>query len=219
MGLRSIAEDRCQVGDPGFFRSGFETIEHSLTGRPLKDIPLLSQIYILGHSSAGSDMLSPQVNTTNRLDTVHYNMLAKRMRDAGLSTEFWGRIKVYACKGGADSATGQAFTAKFADVMRTRWNYVNCEYFGYTVELAAPTTFELLEGRLTSALEVSDQERLVEMARGSETIKAKLFSPGFKAQMAQYTSQEAKREFLKHWLIRWLQMEKEKKPSSVRQQF
>ena len=57
------------------------------------------------------------------------------------------------------------------------------------------------------------------MARGSETIKAKLFSPGFKAQMAQYTSQEAKREFLKHWLIRWLQMEKEKKPSSVRQQF
>jgi hypothetical protein len=206
----------------GAKQKNFEVIEYSVTGRPFKDIPLLSQIYILGHSSAGSDTLSPQQYTQNPRHRVWYSMLAKRIQDSGLLTEFWGKIKVYACSGGADSATGLAFTAKFADAMRAK-NYVNCEYFGYTLPLAAPVTFEMFEGKLTSTLDLEDNKKLVQMALGSETIKAKVFSPSFKAELDRYKSisWDAGRLFLQNSLMIWLRTEKEKKPSdpSVRRQF
>ena len=195
-------------------QKNFEIIEYSSTGKPFTDIPLLSQIYILGHSSAGSDTISaaPGKFAYKILCTG----LADRMR--GLSTEFWGKIKVYACSGGAESATSQAFADKFAKAMRDK-GYVNCEYFGYTVPLAAPSTFDLFEGRLTSTLDLDDKNQLVQMARGSETIKDKLFSPEFRAKLDGCLSSEAKLLLLRNALMMWVSMEKEKKPSGLRRQF
>jgi hypothetical protein len=187
-------------------------------------IPLLSQIYILGHGSAGSDTIFPQQREMNKLNHVSFDVLANKMELAKLSKEFWGKIKVYACQGGADLVEEdlvkkQSFTTKFAKSMRERKGYVNCEYFGYTVSLAAPVTFEPFEGRLTSTLDLGDEKQLVRMAGGSNTIKDKLFSPAFMAQYNQFSSHEAKKAFLRNQLMIWVSMEKETKPSQVRRQF
>jgi hypothetical protein len=213
------SEKKLGVGEE---RKSYEVIVYSSTKRQLQGIPLLSQIYIFGHSSAGSQSLTAEASTTNPNDKVQWGQLARQMEVSGLSKEFWGKIKVWACQGGAASGTNPAFTQRFADRMRGL-GYNNCEYFGYTSNLAAPSTFAFLGGRYTSDVNVKDEsdDNLIKLAKGSVTIMEQLqrqFSPEFKASFALF-DREVQLKFLRNELMRLAKIEKEMKPSDVRVDF
>lgn len=224
-------------------RRNYEVIVWSSREKRLENIPPLSRIYIYGHTSPGSDTLSPCPGAPANL-RVSFQKLTSQMLESGLSKEFWGRIKVWACSSAATSRTGRpdaaitpgdffsfstgrtvvyAFADKFAEAMRGV-GYENCQYFGYLLDLAAPKAFELLGGRFANAMEldIKDDHSLL---AALQAVQDRLYSDSqFRAKftakfekVADIASlSEEERGILANRVIR---LNLFKKPSSVRKEF
>lgn len=152
----------------------FERVSYGTGQRPLHGINDLSQVYVLGHGAPGATALykSSQALPAHLLQGAHmeranwikkelepldFSILLARLMADGLSQEFRGSVKIYACSGGLEgkgavssliptSLQNTSFTNLLANHMR-RSGYKECEVVGYTEDLAAPTAFSVLGGR------------------------------------------------------------------------
>lgn len=96
----------------------------------LKSIPLLSQIYVIGHCGPGSAEL-----TSGSGEKQSAAAVANRFKKLGIPSNYWGRIKVFGCSSGKAGPGGaDSFAMVFGGFIKKQ--YPHCEVFGYTVNLS-----------------------------------------------------------------------------------
>lgn len=89
-------------------------------------------IYIPGQCAAASNDLY-SFNKHEKISSTELVLMLKQY----LSTEFRGKIKIYACHSGSDSEKGKhSFAKRFASLMR-QYGYTECTYFGYEAQVSA----------------------------------------------------------------------------------
>lgn len=105
------------------------TSNTSLHAGELKGIPLLSQIYVIGHCSPGSAEL-----TSGSGEKQSAAAVANRFKNLGIPENYWGRVKVFGCSSGKSGpGGGESFAMVFGRFIKKK--YPQCEVFGYTVDL------------------------------------------------------------------------------------
>ena len=87
-------------------------------------------IYIPGQCAAASDDLY----SFNKQEKISSSGLVMMLREY-LPLNFQGKIKIYTCHSGADSAKGKPFAKRFAGLMR-QYGYTQCTYF-YEAQVSA----------------------------------------------------------------------------------
>lgn len=191
-------------------KKGFEYHQFSPYKKPFANAPLLSQIYIIAHGSAGSKTVATSGGLQLGFDTLAY-----RMKQSGLVPQFWGKIKVYACSAGKEGpGNAKAFTELFATCMRSNYQFKHCQYFGYQTNLRTPLTFATA-GKYTHTTEVADKARVLLLQKLTQKYGATL--AGFHSlppaeQVAEWgrALAQCQRECIQA---------NEQKPSAVRKQF
>jgi hypothetical protein len=88
------------------------------------------QLYIRGHCSEGAKELT----SSDRKKTVDVDTLADALKELGLSPQFEGRIKIFACVSGVDRDTQKSFAYRFAESLTSR-GYIRLQVIGYTEKL------------------------------------------------------------------------------------
>ncbi|MGE8358949.1 hypothetical protein [Pseudomonas sp.] len=107
-----------------FDKSSVKKLKAKISGWVSSDVV----IYIVGHCNAGSRFLSRRDDPSGQ--TIAANALADELLNLGLSTDFAGKIKVYACNSAVPDGKKFSFAFWFAAEMRAL-KYLNCEISGY----------------------------------------------------------------------------------------
>jgi hypothetical protein len=196
-------------------KKGIESHKFEQGKKPFANIPLLSQIYILGHSKPGQQALG----TSENLDgtRMNFRIVADRLALSGLDTQFWGKIKVYACSSGTAAGPDKSFAERFANYMRKDKKYTNCEYFGYNAVMRTPESFDLLGGKYTGTTERDEQQVIQDKAKARQQATEKHTMSAWLVMSDR--EQDAEIEpFYKETVREWMKAN-EQKASAVRERF
>jgi hypothetical protein len=105
----------------------------------VRSVPLNAKIYICGHGGPGKNVVSP--GSIKHSEVLTGALVGKRLRVAGLSVDFAGKIKCFNCNSatavdGHDNYEG-TFAREFADYMVSN-GYTKASFQGYTASVKPP---------------------------------------------------------------------------------